>query len=160
VNITLVRHAYLAECTLGRLYVGDRVLATIERPWVPNPAGPGGTPRESCVPDGAYAVRPHTSERYPHVYAIENPALGVYYQPGDVPAGQPWGRTAILIHIGNRVRDVIGCIAIGLTHGVLDGELAVLSSARALDMLRQQLGHSRHTLTIRATAGTSEVAAA
>lgn len=155
-TLTLVRHAYLPTLTLGRLYAGEHVLATLERPWLPNPAGPGGLPRQSCIPDGTYRLQSHHSDRYPHVYALVNEALGVYYQ--ERPIGQQWGRTAILIHVGNRVRDVIGCIAVGLQHGELGGEPAVLSSVIAMDLLRTTLGRSRHALTIRPTAGTREVA--
>lgn len=153
-TITLTRFAYLPDCTLGWIFVGNLRLATIERPWIPNPKGPGGTPRTSCVPDGTYNVRPHHSEKFPETYAIVNHALGVYYQPGDVPAGQPWGRTAILIHKGNTVADVVGCIAIGLTHM---GH-SVRDSAVALGKLRTLQGRNSTIIQIRATAGTAEAA--
>lgn len=156
-QLTLIRHAYLPTHTLGTLHFGQQALATIERPWKPNPAGPGGVPRESCVPDGPYRVIPHTSERFPNTYALVNEQLGVHYQ--QLPPGQSYGRTAILIHVGNRVRDVIGCIAVGLEHGTLAGEPAVLSSTIALNILRQALGRAEHSLIIRPVAGTQEIAA-
>jgi len=49
-DIVLTRFAYTPERTLGQIVVGSLTLATIERSWIPNPAGPGGMPRESCVP--------------------------------------------------------------------------------------------------------------
>src|SRR5690606_41150400 len=55
------------------------------------------------------------SSDLPNTYALVNEALGVYYQQR--PAGQTWGRTAILIHVGNFVSDVIGCVAVGMSHG-------------------------------------------
>ena len=53
-NFTLKRFAYLDECTRGVLHVGNHTFQTIERPWVKNPDGKGGTPFESCIPDGTY----------------------------------------------------------------------------------------------------------
>lgn len=158
-NLTLSRSAYLSTCTLGTLHAGGLALATIERPWIQNPAGPGGMPRLSCIPDGEYRVRQHSSERFPNVWALDNPALGVWYQPADMPPGQRWGRSAVLIHAGNRVADVIGCIAIGRKHGTLDGEPAVISSRIALADLRSVLGHGEHRLQISTTSGAHDRAA-
>ena len=104
--------------------------------------------------DGTYELRPHDSERFPGTYALVNETLGVYYQTR--PAGQTWGRTAILIHVGNRVKDVIGCVAVGLEHGELYGSRAVLSSRQAMEQLRGMLGRNYHELVIRPTRGTSE----
>lgn len=152
-TVTLVRFAYLPDCTLGHLRVADLELATVERPWLANAAGPGGRPRLSCIPDGLYNVRPHESDRFPGTYALINEVLGVYHQPGDFPAGQEWGRSAILIHKGNTAQDVIGCIAIGMSHV----GLGVGRSAMALDRLRAVLGRNPAILQIRPTAGTSEI---
>lgn len=152
--VEIVRYAYLTDCTLGTLQAGALRLATIERPWLPNPDGQGGLLSRSCVPDGTYELRPHDSERFPGTYALVNETLGVYYQTR--PAGQTWGRTAILIHVGNRVKDVIGCVAVGLEHGELYGSRAVLSSRQAMEQLRGMLGRNYHELVIRPTRGTSE----
>lgn len=154
-NGELTRFAYLKSCTLGMMRFGDLALATIERPWIPNPLGPGGKPRESCVPDGTYRVIPHHSANFPRTYALINHELGVYYQPGDVPRGQSFGRAAILIHVGNSVRDVIGCIAVGMHHA--DGPLMVVDSRIAMDKLRAVLERGEHQLTIRPFAGTQEI---
>lgn len=152
----LIRIAYLAQCTLGRLIVGDLKLATIERPWIPNPEGPGGMPRQSCVPDGDYRVIPHHSQGFPNTYALVSHGNAVYYQPSDKPA-QPYGRVAILIHAGNRVKDVIGCVAVGMQHTIAQGEHWLLDSQVAMSRLREALGRtSHHPLEIRPTAGTHE----
>jgi hypothetical protein len=142
-HIIISRFAYLREVTLGTLEVGDLKLATIERPWIPNPAGKGGIPRESCIPDGTYHLQPHQSERFPRTYALIGEAQGVYYQQR--PAGQTWGRTAILIHVGNFVHEVIGCIAVGLKHG---GTSCVTSSRTAMDALRSRLKDGHFEVTI------------
>lgn len=157
-NLALTRFAYLPDCTLGWLMAGDLKLATIERPWLPNPKGPGGMPRVSCVSDGLYNVRPHTSDKFPDTYALVNQALGVYYQPGDIPAGQEWGRSAILIHAGNTVSDVIGCIAVGMSHSDDLASHTVKDSRVALNKLRAVLGRSSAIIQIRPSAGTQEVA--
>lgn len=154
----LERFAYLESCTLGWLSVASLRVATIERPWIPNAVGRGGIPRVSCVPDGLYNVRPHTSEKFPNTYALINHDLGVYYQPGDIPAGQAWGRSAVLIHAGNFVTDVIGCIAVGLAHSDDMAAHSIKDSRAALDKLRGVLGRGSSMLQIRPSAGACEAA--
>jgi hypothetical protein len=133
--ITLERFAYLDECTRGVLHVGNHTFQTVERPWVRNPDGPGGTPFESCIPDGTYRLRAWTRPSGKKAFILSNPEHGVYEQEEDM--GGPVGRYLILIHVGNSVADVVGCIAPGLTgsdrgvgssrnamlkiHGLLDG---------------------------------------
>lgn len=153
-NLELVRHSYLDEFTLGALKTPEFRLATIERPWLPNPDGLGGMVSESCVPDGPYQLIPHDSEDFPGTFALVAHYLGVYYQGR--PEGQTWGRTAILIHVGNYVHDVEGCIAVGMSHGRLEGQRAVRRSRGAMDRLRELLGRERHQLHIRPTRGTEE----
>jgi hypothetical protein len=146
--LTLRRLSSDTERTLGELRIGEDLFRTIERPWIENPAGPGGMPKISCVPLGLYTVIPHTSDRFPNTYALVNHARGVYYQPEEIPNGQKYGRSAILIHVGNRVRDVIGCIAVGLEAGLLEGEPAVLKSTLAIRELNGLLQRRKHQLDI------------
>lgn len=159
--IVLVRHAYLSTVTLGHLYVGPLTLATLEEPWLLDPDGPGGqgrtaTLRESCVPDGTYNLLPHSGPRVKDVWALSNPALGVW--PDSVPQDLTYGRASILIHSGNTTADIEGCILVGRRHGHFNGTDAVLESRSALDALRAALGvGSHHQLQIRPTAGTSEI---
>lgn len=154
--IHLVRFAYLRDCTLGWLDTGGDRLATIERPWLPSPHHRGGMNAMSCVPDGHYELLRHAGPRFPNTFALTQDDLDVFYQPGDVPRGRS-GRTAILIHAGNRVRDVIGCIAVGMAHVWMDGEHAVASSQIALNKLRAALAGELPILTIRPSMGTVEV---
>lgn len=142
-NITLTRFSSNPKRTLGWMLCGSLRLATLERPWIVNPEGPGGKLRESCIPVGDYAVIPHSSAKFPNVYALVNESNGVYYQTR--PAGQAWGRTAILIHVGNWVADVIGCVAVGLDHG----SDCVTHSRVAMDKLRAELGRGTHSIFIR-----------
>lgn len=161
-NLTLVRHAYLPDVTLGWLFAGSLRLATLEEGWRADPDGPGGQRREtplieSCVPDGTYVLRTHVSAKYPNgVYALVNHVLGVWYL--DRPPGQLWGRQAILIHTGNNIDHIEGCVLVGRRHQILDGRHQVLESRNAFEALKGLLGNETHSLHIRATAGTAEAA--
>lgn len=159
-NVLIVRHAYLPDVTLGSLYVGTLKLATLEESWAASPFGPGGqrrdaTHKESCVPDGAYQLVYHNTQKHPDCWALVNTDLGVWSD--SLPPGLPYGRTAILIHSGNTTADTEGCVLVGLRHARLDGQPSVLESRAALDQLRARLGTSNHSLEIRPIAGTSEM---
>jgi hypothetical protein len=153
-NFQIIRHAYLRDRTLGRIILPGLTLPTLERPWIKNPAGTGGLPRESCIPDGYYQLRPHHSRKFPDSYILTGETLGVYGY--SVPQGQDYGRSAILIHPANKVGELLGCIAPGMTHGMIEGELGVLDSRRAMDKLRAILGREEHYVEIRPTTGTLE----
>jgi hypothetical protein len=157
INFTIARHLYGADRTEGRILIPDHglVLPTIERPWIPNPAGAGGLPFKSCIPDGYYKLVPHNSPDHPNTYALVAESLGVYHLA--LPRGLPFGRTACLIHTANVVSEVVGCIAPGLTRGTLKGAPAVLSSAAAMSRLRAILGRGENYVEIRPTAGTREL---
>lgn len=154
-RLTLTRFAYMPNCTLGWLGGWASQLACLSEPWMPDRDGPGGLPG-SCVPDGLYKLVPHDTPKHPHVWALVNPALGVYRQPGNIPTGQKWGRSAILIHAGNTVRDTEGCLLVGMRFSFLDG-FSVLESRNALDQLRGVLGAGQdHEVEIRPQ-GTGEL---
>lgn len=157
----LVRFAYTEDFTLGWLTVGTLKLATIERPWIPSPHHKGGLNRESCVPDGAYTLRRHSGPDFQDVFGLENPALDVNY--AELPRAEQSGRWAILIHQGNWVRNVVGCIAVGLAHRMLPDprrgnqpSQAVTSSVVALNRLRLAFAAELPELVIRPTLGTKE----
>lgn len=147
----LTRFAYLPNLTLGWLAVDGLRLATIERPWIPAETHRGGMPRISCVPDGTYALRAHSGPKFRNVWALVNPNLDVHHMPSGP------GRSAILIHAGNTVYDVIGCIAVGTRFGGQGGVPTVLESQVALSMLRECLGDRLPHLEIRACRGTVEM---
>lgn len=162
-KLTLTRYGYLTNATQGFLPVvadGVRIrLATIEEPWKPNAAGPGGSRLAiehvaSCVPDGVYRLVPHKSTKHGQVWALVNHELGVYHNESDIPAGQKWGRFAVLIHVANTTKDIEGCIGVGLRVDTVSP--GVYESRGAVELLRRILGTEEHELTIRAYAGTSE----
>lgn len=141
--ITLERFAYLADCTRGVLIVGNQSFQTVERPWIKNPAGPGGMPFESCVPDGTYRVRAYTRPSGKKAFILSNPDLGVWEQQEDREATS-WGRYLILIHVGNTTADVVGCIAPGLT----GDDRSVANSRAAMLKLHELLDGGEHELSI------------
>lgn len=135
----LIRYAYCADWTLGELTFGRVTLATIERPWRDNKND------VSCIPEGVYDVVCFERPDGDRVYALVNPELGVYLHAKDIPAGER-GRFLILIHVGNWVGDIIGCVAPGRKAGITRSrhsgqyENAVIASDSAMDDLRRELG--------------------
>lgn len=158
--LTISRYSYLPHVTLGVLTVADLMLQSLEEGWRRNPHGPGGQRRatgitESCVPDGIYRLVPHTGTRFKDVWCLVNPDLGVYRYPTDVPPGQPWGRSSILIHAGNTTEDIMGCIAVGRWVDAKSGLPRVGDSALAILDLRRVLGAGEHKLEVRPVGGTA-----
>ncbi len=143
-----VEHALHAKQAEGFLSFGNEILATIERPWIVDPAGrPGGKSEVSCVPAGIYKLRQHTRPDGKWSLALTNPDLGVYYLAGDRP--KEYGRFLILIHIGNWVSDVIGCIAPGLTKGDSSKGRMVMNSTKAMARLEDFIAGDEVELEIR-----------
>jgi hypothetical protein len=121
IALRLTRDIRKPHCTLGRLEVLDETgkvlnLYTMERPWIPSKAGgKSGERFVSCISVGTYDVRPHVRPNGDHVWILSNPALDVYALDTDIPQKRKnVARYLILIHVGNYVRDIIGCIAPGL----------------------------------------------
>ena len=158
-KLILERHTYGPEATEGRLMVGAFSLATIERPWIPADH-PGGAPFESCVPDGEYRMEYFQRSNGKDSWILFNDQLGVYRIKSDMP--EEGGRYAILIHVGNWVTDVVGCIAPGMRHGITKNrktgnfERAVISSGEAMRRLNTSIEREIHSLIIRPKCGTGD----
>lgn len=122
---TLTRAFQNDNVTLGMLQI-DGVnhipFYTLENPWVDN------KPWVSCIPEGAYAVRPHNGKKFRDVWIVEAVE----------------GRSGILIHEGNTEEDTTGCILVGRTAGTLNGQPAVLESRNAIQNLRTLLEPEFH----------------
>lgn len=139
-NVVLKRFAYLDDCTRGVLHVGNHTFQTIERPWVENPEGMGGLPFESCIPDGEYRLRAYTRPSGKKAFILSNADHGVFEQEEDM--GGATGRYLILMHVGNTIVDIVGCIAPGLTggmHSVGDSRKAMLKIHELLDGYEHRL---------------------
>ena len=132
-NATLTRVSDDNGSTVGTLKIGDVEFVTLEEPWRDNQRG------VSCIPAGTYRVVPHgwdagnkSGLRFKRAYRL----LGT----------EP--RTAILIHAGNTVDDIEGCILVGLTVGTLNGKRAVLQSTRAMTQMRDVVGQNEFNLVV------------
>ena len=150
-KLVLERYCYSETETEGLLHIPghryDEYLYTLERPWVPGPAG--GMPFESCVPDGTYQLVRHTRQNGDQVYALRNPALGVFYTEQE--RGDREGRYLILLHSANWVEQVVGCIAPGLVRTIAENKRMVRSSRAAM---RQIMARRRVSIVIRPDLGT------
>lgn len=96
---------------------GSHLCFTLELPWKNN------QPRISCIPAGRYVVKKRVSAKYGHHWELK-----------DVE-----GRTYILIHAGNTIKDIQGCILVGNRRGELNGLPAVLGARDTMNLLRATL---------------------
>jgi len=117
------------EGTFGVLRLDGRVqCVTLEPPELGNRVG------LSCIPAGTYTCR-----------SVESPSFGPTFEVTEVP-----GRTAILFHQGNVVRDTHGCILLGSRFGRLGEERGVLDSRAAFrEFLADCAGEHAFQFTIK-----------
>jgi hypothetical protein len=136
-DIVLARHSFSHKGVEGFLYFEgeeEAAFATIELPWLNNLAG------RSCIPRG----------RYECVWR-KSPRFGPCYHVLDVP-----GRSNILFHHGNYAgnralglkSDSSGCIILGVRHGVLGGQKAVVNSKFARTKFEMALDGAPFMLTV------------
>ena len=118
--LTLRRISQSHFGTFGMLLAGDKALCvTCEEPWKDN------APNVSCIPAGTYNCSWHDTQKFPNVWEI----TGVT------------GRSGILIHAGNTIKDTRGCILVGQEF-LRNSDLTIYGvgkSRAALDMLRLTL---------------------
>ena len=149
-KLLLERFCYSETETEGRLWLdGETSFYTLERPWVGGV--PGGVPFRSCVPDGTYDLVEHTRPNGDVVFALRNPHLHVYYDEAD--RGDQPGRYLILMHAGNYVEDVVGCIAPGIDRTIYKNRRMVTSSRKAMAKI---LSTPWESIEIRPSVGTGE----
>lgn len=149
-HLSLVRDIAGRVSTLGTLTAGELVIQTLELPWRPAPP-PSlcGMRGRSCLPAGDYTLALHDTPKHPHTWALVNPTLGVYHEPGDVPHTAEFCRTACLIHIANYPDELEGCIGVGLRRSNAWGPWMILDSRKAFAALEAALPWTDdHTLTI------------
>lgn len=163
-ELKLLRDHYHTECTEGRLFVGDEMFYTIERPWIPVEGCKSGESYNSCVATGKYDLVPHqrpVEKKGKMVWALVNPKLDVYYVKSDVPEEKRGkARTLILAHVACFVDDIAGCIGPGLERTRMPNmrkpapqspERAVKFSGAAMNRIREILvpGSLGHTIVIK-----------
>ena len=112
--ILLERFASTPFGVFGRLTVRGFECYTVERPWL------GNRPWVSCIPAGGYGIGRKRYNRGGY------DALEVEGVPE---------RSSILIHVGNTMDDVQGCIAVGGGLGYINGKWAVIGSRVAFAAL-------------------------
>lgn len=134
-NVTLTRAKSTNHGTFGIFKMEDgTTFSSLELPWKDNQNG------VSCIPVGVYNCK-----------WINSPKHGECYQVMDVQ-----GRQMIEIHSANFAGDasqgfisqLLGCIALGTSIGVLNGQLAVLNSKGAIAQFESKQMGQDFTLTI------------
>jgi Family of unknown function (DUF5675) len=135
-NAILNRVPSTDQGTFGIFTLDDNTtFYSIELPWRNNDKG------LSCIPAGAY-----------HCHWINSPKHGWCYQVMDVP-----NRDMIEIHSANWAGDaaqgfvsqLLGCIALGDSIGILNGQLCVLHSKDSIATFEQKQMQQDFVLTIK-----------
>lgn len=117
-EIKIVRVDTSEEGTFGVLLLDGKAFCnTLELPWKNN------TKKISCIPAGKYSATVRKSAKFDYVPEILN-----------VP-----GRSDILIHPGNVLANIEGCIMVGKSYGKLKTERALFDSRLAMDALRAEI---------------------
>ena len=82
--------------------------------------------RESCIPEGIYLAKKHTSPKFGKCLWIQ-----------DVP-----NRSEILVHPANYSRQLLGCMALGMNFADIDGDglVDVTESRKAVNKLLSLMG--------------------
>lgn len=113
--VLIERTEQTSEYTLGKLTFDTFECYTIERPWLDNKKF------YSCIPTGKYELTKFNSPKFGKVYAVIGNGICI-------TEAINCERYYILIHPANVVSELQGCIAIGDSIGIIDGQKAVLNS--------------------------------
>jgi hypothetical protein len=84
------------------LMPSGRELHVLERPWRDN------RPFDSCIPDGVYLITPYKSPRFGDVYIVIGGTVSQF-------KSAQHERYGILFHGANKVQQLAGCLAPGLS---------------------------------------------
>ncbi len=135
-KVVLSREPSTDDGTYGKLVLPDGTsFETIELPWRQN------RPMVSCIPEGSYRCEYIVSQKFGNVYELK----GVR------------GRSAVLIHAGNRAgdqtkglkSDSLGCILLGKNRSVVGGQKVVTDSRPAVQEFNDKLAGRTFILEIR-----------
>ena len=111
---------------------GIPALVTLERQWKDNRRSIKNVRHGSCIPAGWYEC-----EFYHH------PTWGATWIVNDVP-----DRSEIMIHPANYVSQLEGCIAPGMSYGIVKGHYGIISSRIARDKILDHYGESPFSLEV------------
>ena len=133
--VRLIREPSTTAGTFGRLETDGFSCLTGELPWKGNATG------VSCIPTGRYLV----------IWAMSPRFKRNTYRLPSVP-----GRAGVLIHPANLMGDadhglkaeLNGCIALGYSLGVIDGQPALLQSRAAVAAFEEHMGHQPFELEV------------
>lgn len=126
-DLSIERFAYTPMGVFGRCYIEGQELFTVERSWLNNERS------ISCIPEGRYSCTP----RFYNKGGYE--AIEITKVPG---------RTNILMHKGNTLHDLAGCIAITAKLGCIDGIWGGINSREAFQILMGHYGTQDFILDI------------
>lgn len=127
-RVVLNRTLSLPDGTFGSISCGSRTWFTVERPWVDNKNN------ESCIPKGEYKCKWTLSPRLKkYTYEVLNVK----------------DRGGIRIHSANFPHQVLGCIALGTSAGVMDGQRGVFGSVTAVREFNEALNKEDFTLEVK-----------
>jgi hypothetical protein len=135
-NVIKLKRTYKPNVTLGTFeYEDGTKICTVELPDKNN------APMISCIPEGTYVLKKRASPM------VSRTSKGKYTIGWEVTGVK--GRSYIMIHIGNTVKDFNGCIGVGTTHGRVNGAEGVLNSAVAFTKFMTKMEeHETWTLVI------------
>lgn len=124
-------------CTVGNWYHDDELIChTMEKPWLQN------RNHISCIPAGLYNMHYRVSPSKGETFYLSNPRL-------NVTLDTPGTRTYVQIDKANVQSELLGCIAVGVDFGYMNGEQSVTKSKTTKLMLMEMLGKGDHTLEIK-----------
>jgi hypothetical protein len=106
--------------TIGQVYTSDALLYSVELPWLKNERD------ISCIPSGIYRTEKHmwsvTSQVVPRLTNVPD-------------------REYILIHPGNYLSEIKGCILLGTSVGMKNGQFFAKNSREAFRRFKNSVGY-------------------
>jgi hypothetical protein len=126
-DLSIERFAYTPMGVFGRCYIAGQELFTVERPWLNNARS------ISCIPEGVYTCVP----RFYNKGGYESIEIT------NVP-----NRSNVLIHKGNTMHDLAGCIAVTAKLGSVHGIWGGINSKAAFAILMEHYGDRQFVLEI------------